>query len=357
MMRQRPFFHFRLYYLLAALLSVFIAAAFICKQPNKKHTVTRGFYFWKFVYRPTNFEKERLDSLGISKIYLHFFDVGWDDIKRKAVPMTILNIPDSSLIGQKKLQPVPTVFITNESLLQVDSLQAVNIGEKIAELVNRMIASNKLEGIREIQIDCDWTATTRNRYFALLNTVKGKFPGKTISATIRLHQVKFIEQCGIPPVDTGLLMCYNMGNLTNPATANSIIDVDELLKYTGHLDKYPLPLDIALPLFEWNALFRNNIYRGLIREMPESCLHEPLFTKTGNRYTINADTMLSGYAFRKGDQLRHEHCEMNTLLQVADALNSKISNDRFTVTLFHLDSITLKKYSINELESIYNRFR
>ncbi len=58
---------------------------------------------------------------------------------------------------------------------------------------------------REIQIDCDWTERTRNAYFQLLTALKREpfLQGKILSATIRLHQVKYVQRSGIPPADRG----------------------------------------------------------------------------------------------------------------------------------------------------------
>ena len=66
-----------------------------------------------------------------------------------------------------------------------------------------------------------------------------------LSATIRLHQLKFIGESGIPPVDKGLLMCYNMGDLHRLRISNSILETAELKKYIKQLSVYPLKLDVA----------------------------------------------------------------------------------------------------------------
>ena len=73
-----------------------------------------------------------------------------------------------------------------------------------------------------------------------------------LSATIRLHQVKYREETGVPPVDYGVLMYYNMGHISAMG-ANSIYDRSTALRYLGKLREYPLPLDIALPMFAWGV--------------------------------------------------------------------------------------------------------
>jgi hypothetical protein len=214
-----------------------------------------------------------------------------------------------------------------------------------------------LKSVAELQFDCDWTASTSAKYFLLLSNIKKIQPGILLSATIRLHQIKYSGKTGIPPVDRGLLMCYNMGNLKNPATKNSIIETAELQKYTGTLASYALPLDIGLPLFSWQVLFRNNSYKGLIENLPDSILQSDLFEKNGNRYRLLRDSVIYGYALQKDDVLRDEQSEYKEILHTAAVVSSSIKNTPCRVSLYHLDSVILKKYSLHELETVYNSLR
>src|ERR1019366_1414323 len=124
---------------------------------------------------------------------------------------------------------------------------------------------------------CDWTAATRATYFQLLKVARSRlneagFASAKISATIRLFQCKYMAKTGVPPVDKGLLMCYNMGNLTHPGTGNSILETTELKKYIASVTTYPLPLDVALPIFDWKVLFHEGSYAGLVKDLPDSLL-------------------------------------------------------------------------------------
>ena len=102
--------------------------------------------------------------------------------------------------------------------------------------------------IKEIQIDCDWTDSTRNRFFRFTRTL-GKLAHaehSLISATIRLHQIKYFERTGIPPVDRGVLMFYNMGKLAAASERSSIFNTEDAEKYTSRLSQYPLPMDLIV---------------------------------------------------------------------------------------------------------------
>jgi hypothetical protein len=328
-----------------------------CKQQSAERKTERSFYYWKSVFKLTNFEQQRLDSLHVKIIYIKFFDVDWNDKAQTPAPLAKLQKNNFTL--PKKISIIPTVFITNECIQKIHSSQIAELANNIYSLVNEIINSNGFNNIKEIQIDCDWTASTRSNYFLLLEKINTLWQNTAIpiSATIRLHQIKFISKMGVPPVHKGLLMCYNMGNLKNLATKNSIIETEELKKYIGTLATYPLTLDLGLPLFDWKVLYRNNIYTGLIENLPAKVFTNSFSIKKGNRFTISKDTVLAGYDLKKGDVLRDEQSEYSEILSAAGEINKRLKNTQPRVSLYHLDSVILNKYTLHELEAIYNSLR
>ena len=330
---------------------------FSCSRHQKPvvKTVDRAFYYWKSVFKLTSFEKAKVDSLQIKTLYLKFFDVEWNNITNKANPVAQITISDTGYL--KRFNIVPVVFITNECLLKIDSASAISTAGKIYKLINDIAVLNNLKNINEIQLDCDWSVSTRQKYFSLLTRIKQLADNILVSATIRLHQVKYLKKSGVPPVQKGLLMCYNMGNLKNPSTINSIIETRELKKYVGNLTEYPISLDVALPLFEWKVLFRDGKFKGLIQNLPVSLLRSSSIVHKSNLYKFPGDTILAGYSFKKNDQLRLERSEYNTIISSVNEIRNKMLLHDLRVSLFHLDSITLSKYTINEMENMYNGFR
>ena len=327
---------------------------FSCTHHQDKKNTERAFYYWKSVVKLTGFEKLRLDSLKITSIYLKFFDVSWDAASNTPLPVAKVQLPDTTLL--LKYHIIPTVFISNACLQRIDSVQTLAMAGQVYQLIKAIAATGGIIAINEIQIDCDWTATTASKYFLLLHAIK-KLSKVSLSVTIRLHQVKYVGSSGLPPADRGLLMCYNMGNLRNPASNNSIIETSELKKYTGNLASYPLPLDVALPLFEWMVLFRNNTYTGLVENLAADTFTPAFAQINGNRIAILKDTVLSGYGLKKGDILRREESKITEVLAAATTINKRLKNLNLRVSLYHLDSLTLSKYTTDEIESIYNCFR
>jgi hypothetical protein len=342
--------------LLLFILSLFL---FACNNAPKHadRNVERSFYYWKSNFKLSDTEKQTLSALDVKTIYLKFFDVAWDDASSSAVPIAQVHVSDSVYLRTSALQIIPTIFITNECIFKIDSAQTKLLAERISTLTKNIIANNELQNIYEIQIDCDWTASTKEKYFAILTELQTLDKTVNFSATIRLHQIKYLNKTGVPPVVRGMLMCYNMGNLTNIETKNSILEVKELQKYIGDLQHYPLPLDVALPLFDWKVLFRNGKFKSLINDMPDDILNTTVFNKKDNTFTALQDSLIFGYDIMKGDVLRNEQCDYDDIIESAKLINEKIANKKRRVSLYHLDTVTLKKYSTHEMENIFNALR
>ena len=334
---------------------LFAVAFCACNRAPKLLAPNRSFYYWKSVFTLNEYEKKTSQALKATTIYLKYFDVDWDDVLNKPIPKAILQVSDTSFLMNPAIELVPTVFITNECMLKINESQVAEFAEKIKKLLEDVSFKNfSKKSIKEIQIDCDWSAASRAKYFALLRLLKMNLKLEKLSATIRLHQVKYFAKSGIPPVDKGLLMCYNMGNLKNPSAHNSIIDAAEFKKYMGNLGSYPLPLDIALPLFSWQVVFSNNLFKGLLHQLPKDSLHSSFSLKNGDQFEIVKDTIVMGYELKKGDVIRNEESQVEEIIKVGAMLASKLPVVRRQLILFHLDSVTLKKYSVYELENIYN---
>ena len=199
---------------------------------SPKQKTEHSFYYWKTVFHLSNFEKEYLTNLQITKLYIRFFDVEWDETTSQVIPLATIKFNDSVPQGYKI---IPVVYIVNKALKNTKTEDIPLLASKILAQVNHIAKLNSIN-YPELQIDCDWTETTKNSYFELLRTIKGKLEkDKSLSSTIRLHQVKYKDITGIPPVDRGMLMYYNMGKISAESTHNSVFNVTEAAKYIDHL--------------------------------------------------------------------------------------------------------------------------
>ncbi len=338
--------------IIAVLLFGIAFLSFGCNRHQDKKNIERSFYYWKSAFSLTGFEDSRLESLLVKTIYLKYFDVDWDNLKAAPQTKAVLQIKESNVLRSKNIKTIPVVFITNECIQKIQLSQIDELSKNIIALIETIQKwYSQQPFIDELQIDCDWSPATKEKYFALLTAVK-KSAVKKLSVTIRLHQVKYVGKTGVPPADRGLLMCYNMGNLKNFDTKNSILDPEELDKYVLNLSKYPLPLDVGLPLFNWYVLFRNKKYVGLIKLINTGAAN---IKKDGyNHFQFLMDTIISNIAFKKDDVLRFEESSYTDILKAAATISSHLQTTNLRVALFHLDSITLSKYTLNEMDNMYN---
>lgn len=310
-------------------------------------------YHWKSVYQPTEMETTFLTRHGISTLYVKFFDVDADPLTGKPIPVATLHpftpFPDT-------LNIVPVVFITQPALTQMKGADADSFAIKITNRILQVSANAGINGVNEWQLDCDWTEKSKLSYFRLVDAVKTIAHRQKIklSVTLRLYPYKYQTVMGVPPADKALLMCYNMGNLMNAATKNSIFDADEMLKYLAVGKPYPLPLDAALPLFSWQVWFRDKTYLGLV--YPIEIQGATCFTITGNKRVFTKDTTINGRLFLKGDWLREENVSPEELSRARALLSAHLGGRAIQrLALFHLDSLILNKYDPDALEALFGR--
>lgn len=320
------------------------------------HTVTPAVYYWKTVFAPTAYERMRLIDAGCNRMYVRCFDVSRDPATGAPKPVGVIR----NLAGaDASFRYIPVVFITQDVLRGLSAAETNTLAGQIASLVQSIFSPLPVPD--EIQIDCDWTTTTRDAYFSLLTALRRQpfMAGKSLSCTIRLHQIKYRLRSGIPPADRGLLMCYNMGSLKQPGSHNSIIDVPLAKSYLGDLDSYPLQMDVALPLFSWCLQFREGHLKGILRDVPpDAIINSPLFTNEGGPlFSCTADTVWHDYPFQKGDVVRVETSRQADVLELARYTAKSVRNDSLRVILFHSDSLTLAKHPTDDLEAIYGAFR
>ena len=322
-----------------------------CQQ---KRDVDTSFYFWKTVYQSNTVEENYLQHFKSKKLFVRILDVD-RDLNGGISPVAPIKFKAQV---PANLELVPVVFIVNDVLKETKMDQLTKLASNIVQFVDGKVKQAGKSGYAELQIDCDWTATTRSNYFTLLEEIKKLVGDKVLSSTLRLHQLKNQEKSGIPPVNKVLLMCYNMGNLRKYGTQNSILDVKELEKYANeNLAYYPMPIDVALPLFSWSVVFRKQNYAGISKRLKLADLQvEAMFSKaTNGLYTAKKD--LPEFGLYKNDEIRFEASKFEELKQSAIYLDRYLSSKPFKLLFYHLDEATLKNFNTYELEEITDILR
>lgn len=284
-----------------------------CSRPNS--TAHTAFYYWKSNFYLNAAQDSLLRATG-NRLYLHLFDVAWDDRSGKTFPDAVVRLRASV----KGLQIVPVIYIRNQVFEHLTASGTDSLARQVTSFTERLAQAQQLAYDR-LQFDCDWTLKTRDRYFQFLLAIK-KIAKLPLEATIRLHQVKYRAQTGVPPVNSGVLMFYNMGKISADADSpNSIYNEADAEKYLAELNNYPLPLDVALPAFSWSVHSRNGKVRGLPMQISRQVLADSRhFTSDGAGYRAKNSFLLSGLYILKNDIFKPETISPGLLDQAARQL-------------------------------------
>lgn len=302
--------------ILLSFIFLIVSTIFIMKN-KKSQDLTISFYSWE-----NSFNQKEITE----KLYIKVLDIAYS---------TKLEIIKSNL-QEKPKDFIPVVYITNETMQNVD----------FSLISNAIIQGLKNYEFKELQIDCDWSNSTQSNYFKLLEDLKTKL-NKTLSATIRLHQIKYYTKTGVPNVDYGVLMYYNMSNITDINTKNSILDNDIAKKYHYNFENYKLKLKLALPLYSQAIQFRENKALSIFEGVEKSDFDTNFIEISPNLYKVLNSTYFKGRYIYKDDVFRFEDVKKEDLkIALEDFMN--LTKNRFDEIIFY----TLKYKNKFDLENL-----
>ena len=340
---------------------IFSTLLLSCKNNHKVENVERAFYYWKDNSLGDENIKQ-IKKLNINKLYVKLFEVDYSEA-RGNFPYCKNRPSYYDFRELDSIKIVPTVFIKNEIFQFNDEKTLDKLADNIVFLINKYSSevsySNRKEkifGYDEIQIDCDWTKSSKDNYFYLLKKIK-ELSDKKISCTLRLYPYKYPDIMGVPPVDKATLMCYNLIKPLSKQNKNSILDIAELKKYLNEKKSYPVHLDISLPTFYWTQLYQNNRFMQLVDLSTNDVksfakLVKPLW------YQVERDTSINYEIYLKaGDQLKCEDVSAKNINDAIEIIKKHVDLDRnTTISLFDLDKSTFNQYSNEEISNFYNHF-
>lgn len=331
-----------------AIIACFFAISFSScnhKESTETSTSTNAVYFWKSWVNISDDEKNFLTENNVDKVYLRFFDIRVDSWSGP--------VPDAEVGTYKSDFPdgteiVPCVFITLEAIKGMSGREK-EFAKKIYNRIDAKCKNGNLS-FNEIQLDCDWTESTRDTFFTLCKELKTLTSAhdKKLSATIRLHQLSQPN----PEVDKGVLMVYNVGELKNPKETNSILRSDIVKKYLDEAPKYSIPLDVAYPVFSWGVVFNGTEFNRLTKidtnpdSIPElTRLHDNIFALQSNiSDEVNMD-------FRQ--TVRYEMASFDELMKTKQLVEEYLGYKPQNTILYHLDKNQLSKYTPAQIKKIY----
>lgn len=318
-----------------------------CNRSNKGVS----FYYWRTTFKLSGEEQKVLSSNKSDTLFVRYFEIAFNANDTAPHPVATIQFTDSI-----RQAVAPVVFIWNSVFEKLDAEKIPALADSVHKLVSAIDMRNGIH-INQIQFDCDWTEKTKEKYFSFLRLYK-QSDTMRVSATIRLHQVKFKSITGVPPVDYGVLMYYNMGNI-NAGTLNSVYDKHVADKYNAYVKLYPLPMDVALPIFAWGQQVRNNKVIALLNKMNNSHFENDVNFKRiqTDRYAVVNACFKGGYYFQKGDVVKIERISEKELKQMAGDIEVNPLYTVHRVIFYDLDENNTKQYDQKVFKAIADHIR
>jgi hypothetical protein len=323
------------YYALLMLATLVLAS---CRQQSdNEHPYS--FYYWRTSLSLDSLEMAALERSTGDNLYLRFFDV--DKVNGAIEPVGILKDEFKQPLPRRV---VPVVFISNRVWEGITQQEIELLAERIVGSVGFIRKSYQFNEVTEIQFDSDWTASTRDAYFAFLSYM-AELSGIEVTTTLRLHQVKDAKVMGIPPVKKCYLMCYATGSPLSGNPENSILDVPTLKSYLANLDKYPLAMDIALPIYSW-ALISNHLGKTQIANGWTSAMlrESDIFSAVSDHvFEVKEEGFSRGTYLSKGFRVKIEEIDVVELKEVKSFVQRKLKYD-YEYIYYNLDARFLPTY-------------
>lgn len=289
---------------------------------DKDHTTIRSMYYWSTIFNMSEAKKTFMHQHHIQRLYIRYFDVVNDD-NGQLVPNATIQFKAPIPQG---INVIPTVFIVNDCMKK----DTHGLSQKILKRIKQINATNDIFNVKEIQIDCDWTTSTKQNFFDFMKQLRqlAHSSGMKLSTTIRLHQLAQTP----PPADRGILMLYNTGDFTKLDCHKPILDMHDVAPYLSKLNSYDLSLSTAYPIFGWRILFREGQYVGI----------------------LHADDDLP---ILPQDSITIRQPSAQDVLDGVTAIETRRSEANNEIILFDLTDNNIKRFKQNEYEKIFNRSR
>src|ERR1700722_7859257 len=174
-----------------------------CQFSCQERTKTMSFYYWDPTFNLDSVEGNTLQDNNVRTLYIRYFDVDWTPADSAPIPLA----PFSYGTSPTNYTVIPFVSIRNRVFEKLLPTAIPAFAANIFARVRSINASRHLQN-QEIQFDCDWTKRTRENYFFFLREYH-RISVQSISAAIRMSQLKYPEQTGVPPVDYGVLFYFS----------------------------------------------------------------------------------------------------------------------------------------------------
>lgn len=325
------------------LFGALLCLAFSCDRAKPEIS----FYHWRSNYRSDSRAEDLLRELEVKKLIVHVFDVDWSE-ERNMLELKAKLKSDAPFPPQVEI--IPIVYLTRRAMANAEPNMLLSL---IIEQTEKCLGISRRQW-KSFHWDCDWNSETREPFFRLLNLASKALPNAEQVSTLRLSQVKYASKSGIPPVKRGVLMLYNVGEFRQYSEMNSILNYASVEPYLESIAAYPLPLDLALPVFQWGIHYRLGEVQGIISEPElESLLSDAAWKKQGDTlFQARSGFFHSGRYFKPGDVVKLESTSPGDCESAAAWIRPHWKNATFTLYFYHLNSPIVYAHSPESFRAV-----
>lgn len=314
---------------------------------------------WRNAYWLEGNEGQAIQFNRIQRVYLKLLDIDWNSA-HGAHPVSSVHMPyqwkdygGNAGMWTHQVELVPCIYITNNTFLQIGDKEV----DQLATNLLRKLRQESPATIHGVMLDCDWSAKTKAKFFRLTRIMNDSL-NVPLSTTIRLHQYAQPKKTGVPPADRGMLMPYNVGNITAPGKVNSIFDRATAEPYFANTKPYPLPLDIGLPAFSWGVQFRKGAFVGILKqEQVYDAMNAGLLSgETHGVLQVVNENNSTMPQLHLGDEIRTETITPDLIQQIAELARTAVNSDTVAVAYFEAGASTFQRMGPGEVKAGFTAF-
>jgi hypothetical protein len=124
------------------------------------------------------------------------------------------------------------------------------------------------------------------------------------------------------------------------------------------LKKYPLAINMALPIYSWGIHIRDGKVMGLKNKIDVAGFKKDAnFRLTNPKWLqVLQSNYKNGTFYKKGDVLKLEGITENDLLEMANDLEANAATMSAEIIFYDLDEFNIKNYEKNIFEQVIARF-
>jgi hypothetical protein len=336
------------------LVHLFLPILFACgSKPGP--VVVPAVFHWGNSSQLERSEREALQQHDVQRVYIKVLELAWHP-SYGPYPVAQVHIPriwqDTSASASAP-ELVPCITIQNTLLAELDEAGTTRLASSLLRKVKKDLPAH----IHGIMLDCDWTTSTRDRFFQLARIVRDSL-SIPVSAAIRLDQFADAKGLGVPPVDRCMLIPYTEGRSLDGHAARSPFNEPSAKAYFQKAGKYPLPLDLALPAFSWGVHYRGEEALGILDEakLDEALMLGLLSGERDGMMNVTREHDQHLHDLRLGDVVHVERTTPEMLTRIVELARTAMNTDTIAVAFFESGSPGFQRLDTTSVRSMWNTF-